>query len=578
MVSLKVNVLERLADQAHGGVFPLVATPRGSANVARAPEPTGFGKACFRIFPGCPSIAIEESQPAEIHLDGVIIDLTRGRLTDRSGMEVSLRPKSLDLLLTLARNPGRVLSRDELFDAVWPNVTVTEDSIAQCVREVRRAIGDPEGKVLRTIMKRGYRLEVEAQSPKPCALDTQSVLATEHNRPSLIVLPFQSSPKDPSADWFADGIVEEITTALSRFRSLFVIARNSAFTLKGQSVDVREVGRRLNVRYVLEGSVRQAGEKLRVTSQLVEAETRNHVWAERFDGGAPHVFELQDQITTAVAGVLEPRIRRAEIERATRKPTSNLTAYDLYMRALPGFYARIRTSYEASKSLLERAIAQDPGFAQGRSMLARFWTLGLFAGWEPDVELARSRAISLAREALASDSSDPLVLARCGYVLTLVGGMNAEGAALLDQAIAANPNCAEAYNRGGWVSVWNGDLSSALSRADMSERLDPLSPEATNCLTLRAAAHFFSRRYDAAIEAAERALGLAPEYNVARRFLIASLAHASREGEARAQTEELMRRDPRCTLAITQRNIPYRHDWMIEHVLEGLRRAGVPRG
>ena len=186
-------------------------------------------------------------------------------------------------------------------------------------------------------------------------------------------MPFQSIPQDLDTEWFADGIVEEITTALSRFRTLFVIARNSAFTFKGQIVDVRDVGQRLGVRYVLEGSVRRAGSQLRVTGQLVEAETGNHVWAERYDGVMSDVFELQDRITAAVAGVLEPSIRRAEMDRAVRKPTSDLTVYDLYLRAMPGLYARSKTGYEQAKRLLEEAVARDPNFAQVRAMLALLW-------------------------------------------------------------------------------------------------------------------------------------------------------------------------------------------------------------
>jgi TolB-like protein len=281
----------------------------------------------------------------------VVLDVDRALLRDPNGTEVALRPKSLDLLLTLARNPGRVVSRDELFDAVWPDVTVTEDSIAQCVREVRRAIGDPEGRLLRTIVKRGYCLDIEGQyKASATSVHHASSAPADQGRPSLVVLPFQSIPVDPDTEWFADGIVEEITTALSRFRTLFVIARNSAFTFKGQSVDVREVGQRLGVRYVLEGSVRRAGGQLRVTGQLVEAETGSHVWADRYDGMMADVFELQDQITTAVAGVLEPSIRRAEMDRAARKPTSDLTVYDLYLRAMPGLYARSKSRYEQAKA------------------------------------------------------------------------------------------------------------------------------------------------------------------------------------------------------------------------------------
>jgi adenylate cyclase len=512
-----------------------------------------------------------------LRFGNVVLDVGRGALRNNSGAEVALRPKSLDLLLALARHPGRVLSRDELFDAVWPKVTVTEDSIAQCIREVRRAIGDPEGRVLRTIIKRGYCLDVEVQSEAPPAMPERApAVPTEQARPSLVVLPFQSIPNNPDSEWFADGIVEEITTALSRFRSLFVIARNSAFTFKGQSVDVRDVGRRLGVRYVLEGSVRHAGEQLRVTGQLVEAETGSHVWADRFDGVMADVFELQDQITTAVAGVLEPRVRRAEIERALRKPTADLTAYDLYLRAMPGLYARTKQGYDSAKGLLEEAIARDPNFAQARSMLARLWQLGLFGGWEPDVAAAKERAIRLAREALASDSSDPVVLARCGFVLMLVGGMHAEGSALLGQAIVANPNCAEAYYRGAWAAVLNGDFATALSRADMSERLDPLSLEAVNCLNLRAAAHFFLHEFDAAISVAERAIGRAPDYLTARCYLVSSLAHSGRREEARAQAAELLNRDARATLALVRANNPFRHEWMVEFFLEGLRRAGIP--
>ena len=279
-----------------------------------------------------------------LRLGNVVLDLSRGCVRDSSGAEIALRPKALDLLLMLARHRGRVLSRDELFDAVWPNVTVTEDSIAQCVREIRRAIGDPEGRLLRTIVKRGYCLDVVVE---PITLpDRAPVRQARHDLPSLVVLPFQNNSSDPGAEWFADGIVEEITTALSRFRSLLVIARSSAFDFKGQSVDVRDVAERLCARYVLEGSIQQVGEQLRVTGQLIEAETGTYIWADRFDGVMADVFELRDRIAATVAGVLEPRIIHAEIMRAMRKPTADLAAYDLYLRALPGIYTRTQAGYE----------------------------------------------------------------------------------------------------------------------------------------------------------------------------------------------------------------------------------------
>ena len=507
----------------------------------------------------------------------VVLDVDRALLRDQNGTEIALRPKSLDLLVTLARNPGRVISRDELFDAVWPGVTVTEDSIAQCVREVRRAIGDPDGRILRTIVKRGYCLDIEVQSDPPIAApEPAPSVPIAEGRPSLVILPFQSIPYDPETEWFADGIVEEITTALSRFRSLFVIARNSAFTFKGQTVDVRDVGRQLGVRYVLEGSVRRALGQLRVTGQLVEAETGNHVWADRYDGVPSDVFELQDRITAAVAGVLEPSIRRAEMNRAVRKPTSDLTIYDLYLRAVPGMNAWSKAGYESAKSLLEEAVARDPNFAQARGMLAVLWEFGGYFGWEHDFDAARERAVGHARAALASDSSDPQVLARCGFVLAMLGVAHAEGSALLDRAIAANPNCAEAYLRGAWVSVWNGDFATALSRVDTNERLDPLSAEANGRMGIRATARFFLREFDAAIEAADQAVGGGPNFHAARCILISSLAHVGREDEARAHAAELLRRNPGYTRFMSLARSPFRHKWMAELFLDGLRKAGIP--
>jgi TolB-like protein len=514
-----------------------------------------------------------------LRFGNLVLDMSRGSLRDSGGTEVALRPKCLDLLLTLARNPGRIMSRDELFDAVWPDVTVTEDSIAQCVREVRRSIGDPEGRILRTVVKRGYCLDIEVQSATTAAAARHAPgVPTDQGRPSLAILPFQSIPYDPDTEWFADGIVEEITTALSRFRTLFVIARNSAFTFKGQSVDVRDVGQRLGVRYVLEGSVRRAGGQLRVTGQLVEAETGSHVWADRYDGVMSDIFELQDQITAAVAGVLEPSVRRAEMVRAARKPTSDLTVYDLYLRAMPGLYARSKAGYEQAKGLLEEAVERDPNFAQVRAMLAALWELGVFSGWEVDLEAARRRAVGLAQGALASDSSDPQVMARCGSVFATLGGAHVEGAALLDRAIATNPNCAEAYLRGSWVSMWNGDFATALSRADINERLDPLSAEEVARTGIRASARFFLREFDAAIEAADRAVARSPDFHAVRCILIASLAHAGREEEARAQAAELMRRNLGFTRVLTRATNPFRHEWMADLFLEGLARAGVPIG
>jgi TolB-like protein len=447
---------------------------------------------------------------SEVRFSGATLDVARGELRDHVGSEIRLRPKALEFLLILARNSGRVVSRDELFQNVWPNVIVTEDSIAQCVREIRRAIGDSKGVFLRTVMKRGYRLDVEVDLPQKSSLSSGTHTLVERERPSLVVLPFQSFPSSPDNEWFADGIVEDITTALSRFRSLFVIARTSAFTLKGQPIDIREIGQRLGVRYVLEGSVRSASQLLRVTGQLIEAETGSHVWADRFDGDRAEVFELQDKITAAVAGVLEPRIQRAEIERATHKATSNRSAYELYLQAILKFYDRTVSGYSAAKRLLEEAILRDPGFAQAQSMLARLLENGLFAGWEIDIEANTVRAISLAREALSLDPTDPLVLARSGQVLTMLGGTLPKDPAFSNARSRRIQTALKRIPREHGFGFGMAILPRPSRELTSASKLDPLSLEGITRLNIRASAYFFLGDFALSAQSAERALAERP--------------------------------------------------------------------
>jgi TolB-like protein len=280
--------------------------------------------------------------PSTYQFDRFVLDLDRGVLL-ADGAECALRPKSFAFLRHLLENAGRLVDRDEIMHVIWPGVFVTDDSIAQCVRDIRRALGDSEQRLLRTMTRRGYLLTAEvAHNSKPPSGRPPAVTEPLHpvasqapvpNKPSIAVLPFQNMSGDPEQEYFVDGMVEEITTALSRIRWLFVVARNSTFTYKGQAVDVRQVGRELGVRYVLEGSVRKASGRVRITAQLVEAETGAHLWGDRFDGSLEDVFELQDQVASSVAGVIEPALHAAEIARSAGRPTADLTAYDLYLRA-----------------------------------------------------------------------------------------------------------------------------------------------------------------------------------------------------------------------------------------------------
>jgi adenylate cyclase len=395
------------------------------------------------------------------------------------------------------------------------------------------------------------------------------------DKPSIVVLPFQNMSGDPEQDYVADGMVEDITTALSRIRWLFVIARNSAFTYKGRAVDVRQVGRELGVRYVAEGSVRRAGERMRISAQLVEAETGRHIWADRFDGATADLFDLQDKVTGAVAAALEPRLRHAEIERAQRKSTSDLTAYDLYLRALPRYIARTAADNAAAVPLLEAAVARDPGFAQAIAMLARAVADGVWQGWQADYHAAKRRAKELARQALALDSSDPFVLAMSGYVLAVSAGERELGAELLTRAIAVNPNFADGWIVAGWGANYSGQLDLAIERFAVAERLDPLSPDVAFLWNGRAVAHYFAGRFQEAVAAERRAIAAKPDFASQRTYLIAALVGSGELEEARVEADALLRLQPNRTLRRTRETNHY-PAWMMEMYLDALRRAGIP--
>jgi TolB-like protein/DNA-binding winged helix-turn-helix (wHTH) protein len=290
-----------------------------------------------------------------LSFEGFLLDRDRGCLRQRGGDALVLRPKSFDVLRYLLENAGRLVSRDELMQAVWPDVIVTDDSITQCVMEARRVLGAKGAQILQTIPRRGYLVEAEVtrctasaargRADEPRIPDAGlvdragTILPAFPDLPSLAVLPFANLSGSPEQEYFADGMTEEVTAALSCIRWFFVIARNSAFTYKGRAVDVRQVGRELGVRYVLEGSVRKAGDRVRICAQLIETRSAHHVWADRFEGALNDIFDLQDRVTEAVAAVIEPNLRKAEIERSATKPTESLDAYDLYLRALPQLWS-----------------------------------------------------------------------------------------------------------------------------------------------------------------------------------------------------------------------------------------------
>lgn len=513
--------------------------------------------------------------PAAIGFEGFVIEPARSRLLGRDGGEVALRPKAFDLIVALALAEGRPLAKAELLDRVWGRVNVTEDSLFQAVRDARRALDDAQGKLLRHVPRRGYLLDCafssETGAAQPAPGDTRP-----DERPSLAVLPFRLLGAE-NRSYLAEGLVEEISIALSRFRWLTVIAHGSG----GQAISDPEdsggaVGRRLGARYLVEGSFTDEQERLVMRCRLVDASSDRQVWQEAFRSEGTGIQTLYEVVTGAIAAAIEPRLLKAEIDRVLRKGTADLDAFDLYLRALPGYYARTPAGNGAAMALLERALARDPHFALARALLARCVATAIWLGVEPDHTAGKLRALELARQALAADRSDPQVLALCGHLLSVLGGEHEEGSALLALSLRLNPNGAEAWRLGAWVSVWDGEPEIALVRAQEAERLDPLSPLQADLHAVRAAALFYAGRHDEAVAAARRSLANVPEATTPRRYLTAALAAAGDLAAARRELSELVKRQPNSSIRRTRAMHPLRKPDLLERYLDALRQAGMP--
>jgi TolB-like protein/class 3 adenylate cyclase len=351
------------------------------------------------------------------------------------------------------------------------------------------------------------------------------------DKPSIAVLPFANMSGDPEQEYFADGMVEEIITALSRIRWLFVIARNSTFTYKGQAVDVKQVGRELGVRYVLEGSVRKAGGRVRITAQLIDAVTGTHLWADRFDGSLEDVFDLQDKVAVSVAGVIEPALQAAETARSAHLQTSDLTAYDLYLRAYAMFMSSATQIPEALR-LMEQAIVRDPHYGPALAWAATCCIRLLFDDRSEDPQTDRVKGVGFARRALEVAGDDPGVLANAAQALAYFGEDIGAMIGLVDRALALNPNYARGWNISGTLRDWAGQPDIAIEHAEASLRLSPRARVGTQLLTI-GVAHFLSRRFDEATTKLFLAIQDDPRFPTPYRFLAACYAHMGRLDDAR---------------------------------------------
>ncbi len=460
--------------------------------------------------------------------------------------------------------PGGIMVSRSVYEQVRDKLSFSfEDRGEQAVKNIARPVG-----VHRVhISELGSTMKSEASaSPDPVT----------SNRASIAVLPFANMSGDPEQEYFADGVVEEIITALSHMRWLSVIARNSSFIYKGKNVELKQVGRELGVRYVLEGSVRKSGNRVRITAQLIDTSTGAHIWADRFDGSIEDIFDLQDQVTAKVVGAIAPKLEQAEIERARRKPTESLDAYDCFLRGLASLHQWTKESSDDALRYFYRAIELDPNFAAAYGMAAWCFVWRKINGWFGDHDKDVGETERLARRAVELGPDDAVALSGGGYALVFVMHDLDDGAAFIDRALALNPNLSWALHSGGWTKAFLGDPDTAIKHLTDAIRLSPLDP-----LTFRAQggiafAHFLAGRYDEAITWAEMALRERPNYLAAIRELAAANALAGRIPEAQKAMARLRKIDPAMRVANVKDWVPLRRPDDLKRLEEGLRMAGLP--
>ena len=486
----------------------------------------------------------------------------------RCGEPVGLGPRAVTLLRALVERHSVPVSKDTLIETAWTGLSVEESNLTVQISALRRVLSEAPGgdRWIETLPRRGYRFvgPVVAQEE-----DIVPDLNSSAEKPSLAVLPFANMSGDPEQECFADGMVEEITTALSRIRWLFVTARNSSFTYKGGNVDAKRFGRELGVRYVLEGSVRRSGDRVRITAQLIDASTGAHLWAHGFGGSLKDVFELQDRVASSVAGAIEPTLEAAEIRRSRERPTADLTSYDLYLRAVAHHLSYEKERLAQALDLLRWAIERDPHYGPALALAAYCHAQLDVNGWTDAPDSNRHTGLDLARRALRVAADDPDVLARAGFLLGHFGEDIDAAIGLLNRALALRPSFARGWFWSGNLRLFAGQPDLAIEHFERCRRLSPRDPVGPRCLTGIATAHFFNRRFDDAINLLLVSLEELSSYAPTYRFLAASYAHLGRLGEASAIVARL-RRITRYVETDSRwfRNVENRH-----LILSGLRRA-----
>jgi TolB-like protein len=487
-----------------------------------------------------------------------------------------------------------VISKDELIEAVWEGRIVSDSALTTRLNEARTAIGDTgeDQRLIKTLARKGVRFvgpvreQPASRTPAPSDAKAQpeATRQTEAagkalsvpDKPSVAVLPFANMSGDPEQEYFADGVVEDITTALSRFPGLFVIARNSSFTYKGRASDVRQIGAELGVRYVLEGSVRKHAKRVRITGQLINATSGVHLWADRFEGELEDIFELQDRVTTGVVGAIAPKIEQAEIERAKLKNPESLRAYDYYLRGRASFHQYTEAGVADALDLFRVAIRSDPAFAAAYGMAAMCYALRKINGWSEDRDREATETAKLASRAIELGKDDAVALSSAGYARARALGDLDGAVPILEQALMLNPNMAQAWYAAGYIKIFCGEAQVGLDDLQRAMRLSPVDPLMFLMHSGVGFAHFILGDYDQAAAWAERALREKPDYRPALRVAAASHALAGRPREARAAMEHLRALNPDLRGSQLKELVPFRRPQDYAQYEDGLRKAGLP--
>jgi TolB-like protein len=511
---------------------------------------------------------------------------TERRELHRGPLRIAVEPQVFDLLVYLLLNRDRVVSKDDLFAAVWNGRVVSESTLTSRINAARKAVGDSgeQQKVIRTIARKGVRfvgvVDIRPDNAGTPVAETPDEIPERPrpamplpDRPAIAVLPFTNMSGDPEQEYFSDGISEDIITALSKLRWFFVIARNSSFTYKGKAVHLKQVAEELGVGYVVEGSVRKRGDRVRITVQLNDVATGSHLWAEKYDRSIADVFAVQDEITEAIVAAIEPQLYAAENFRARRKPPDSMDAWDLVMRALSHYWRVTRQDNVVAQALLEKAITIDPNYGQALGVLATSYTFSAHMGWA-DMATVVPIAERAALKSIEADSEDPWAHHALGSVLLFKRRFD-DSLAAFESALGLNPNFSLAQGYYGLALSYCGRWQEACVAAQRALRLSPRDPFSAIFCGIAAYSHFVGRNYDEAIRLASEAIRQRGDFVGGHRVLTAAAGMAGRDDVAKAALIELERAQPNISIAWLSSHMPIRHAADREHYLEGFRRAGL---